>query len=179
MKFKYYFLLSFIVFMGCNDSQQNKVIDFNNFEITIPNTWNKIDIKGIDSYVGGFSTKSGDSILFEYGKHTYQMDVVFKINDLKEYEKLDSIGFDMADLIFSKYPNIDQNQGTFHKEYYMYDSIDNYKAKISLPKKFGCGTTGIYFEGLSKGNSLYVYGNNLTDAEQNELLKSFKTINIK
>ncbi|RZS93146.1 hypothetical protein [Aquimarina brevivitae] len=179
MKFKYHFLLSFIILTGCNNSQQNKVIDFNSFEITVPRTWNKLDVKGIDSYVGGFSTNSGDSIFFDYGNHTFKMDLVLKVNDLKEYKKLDSIGFEVNDLIFSKYPNIDQNQGTFHNEYYMYDSIDNYQAKISAPKIIGNGTTGIYFEGLPKGKNLYVYGNNLTDNEHRELLKSFKTIKIK
>ncbi len=179
MKFKYHFLLSFIVLIGCDNDQQKKVIDFNNFEITVPSTWRKLDIKGVDSYVGGFSTKSGDSILFDYGKRTYKMDLVFKVNDSKEYKKLDSVGFEVDDLIFSKYPNIDQNQGTFHNEYYMYDSINNYQAKISAPKRIGNGITGIYFEGLPKGNSLYLYGNNLSDDEHKELIKSFETIKIK
>ncbi len=64
-------------------------------------------------------------------------------------------------MFFSKYPKVDQNQGVFHNEYYMYDSIDNYQVKISLPKRISEGVTGIYFDSLSDGNSLYIYGNNL------------------
>jgi len=177
-KIRCYFLLSVLLTIGCT-SENYKVLDFNTFEITVPEDWSKIDVKGIDSYIGGFATKSGDSIYFDYGKHGYKMDIVLKVNDLKEYKKLDSIGFNVEDLIFSKHPGIDQNQGTFHREYYMYDSIGKYQAKISVPKKDNFGVTGIFFESLPDDNNLYIYGSNLKQSEQKLLLESFKTIKIK
>ncbi|MEM8765752.1 MAG: hypothetical protein AAGD88_18195 [Bacteroidota bacterium] len=144
----------------------------------VPENWIELELKSHDSYVGGIRTSAGDTIFFDYGKDTYPMDYAIKVNDIKEYQKLDSIGFEMDRLIFSKYPHIDQNQGTFHKEYYYYDSIGSYVPKIRVPKKAGNGSTAIYFDSLQNGKSLYLSGINLGEDEQRMLLKSFSTIKI-
>jgi hypothetical protein len=172
-------ILIFLTILNCNNNgETSKKIDFNLFEITVPNTWNKIDLQGIDSYVGGFTTESGDTISFDYGKYTYDMDEALKVNDIKEFELLDSIGFDTDELHFSEQPNIDENQGTFHNEYYKYDTINNFRVKISIPKYKMSGTTGIFFREVTKGNDLFIHGTDLSDKEQKELLKSFETIKI-
>jgi hypothetical protein len=170
-------LLVLLLVISC-DSKSNKTLSFAEFDITVPYNWNKIKLIGIDSEVGGFTTGLKDTIAFSYGKNVYSMKEVLKVNDVKEKRAFDSIGIRTDDMFFSKYPKVDQNQGVFHNEYYMYDSIDNYQVKISLPKRISEGVTGIYFDSLSDGNSLYIYGNNLETIEHQKLIESFKTMKI-
>lgn len=42
---------------------------------------------------------------------------------------------DTKDLYSSNTPEIDQAQGTFLKEFYYYDTIENHIAKVKVPKK--------------------------------------------
>ena|SRR5690554_439905 len=179
-----YLIITTTILFSCSESktqgeQSLKNIDFEVFSIKVPVDWMKLDIKGMDSYVGGIETVEKDTVLFDYGKNTYIMDNTIKVNDIKEYKELDSIGFEMSDLIFSRHPFIDQNQGTFHNEYYYYEKVGNYKPKISVPKISGKGLTAILFDSLPNGNMLYLYAKNLNKKEQEILLESFKTIKIK
>lgn len=174
-----YTLFFFILSCGTNKSEFKKKIDFDVFEIEVPKTWEKLNIQGMDSYVGGIKTKNGDSVYFDYGKDTYKMDNVLKVNNIKEFKELDSIGFDVEELIFSKHPNIDQNQGTFHDEYYFYDTVDNYNVKFSIPKKPGMGITAVLFDNLPNNNTLYIYARNINKVEQDKLIEAYNTIKIK
>ncbi|WP_430408589.1 hypothetical protein [Kordia sp.] len=182
MKIKYYalsFLVLFIL-LCCKDQNKNKKVDYRFFSIEIPNDWRKIELIGIDSHVGGIVTNKNDSITFDYGRDTPDNNEVLGVSHINEKDKLDSLGFPVSEIFFSKYPKIDMNQGTFHNEYYYYDNIDNREVKIGVPKKIGAGITSIFFDSLTNRNdNLYLYGRDLDTLEQFKLLKAFRTIKIK
>ena len=175
-------ILSSIIISSCNKRVNNssKLIDFNIFSIEIPSNWNKIEVKGIDSFVGGFLTSTGDTITFDYGKHVSKIDQVINVSHVSEKRKLDSLGFPVNEMFFSKTPDIDKNQGVFHDEYYYYKVIDNRLSKIQVPKQIGKGITKIYFDNLNeKGNNLTIVGRSLDTISQSKLIKTFNTIKIK
>jgi hypothetical protein len=57
-----------------------------------------------------------------------------------------------------------------------HESIGGHKAKIVSPRIPGHGITGIYFPEITRGNRLCLYGQNLTDAQQELALRVFRTI---
>ena len=113
-----------ITINACSKKQDrvaNKTIDYETFSIVLPSNWKPVELVGIDSYVGGFLTTKGDTIIFDYGRDTPTNSEVIGVSDIKDKQKLDSLDFPIDEMLFSKQPKIDMNQGTFHKEYYYYD----------------------------------------------------------
>jgi len=176
-------LVLLLVFISCNNkhiSNEYKKITYKSFSIEVPSNWNQIELKGIDSYVGGFLTAKNDTIIFDYGRNTSTNSEVIGVSDIKDKQKLDSLDFPIDEMFFSKQPKVDMNQGTFHNEYYYYENVDNRKVKLKVPKKIGTGITSIFFDSLTvKNDNLYLYGHNLDTLDQFKLLKAFKTIKIK
>jgi len=65
-------LLSIIILIlicSCK-SPKYKIIDFGQFEITVPEKWNKYEKTGIDSYVGGIITNNNDTLNFDFGMYS-------------------------------------------------------------------------------------------------------------
>lgn len=171
-------LILLSILFGCK-SETNKTINFDVFEITVPSNWQKIDIEGIDNYVGGIELNDKDTVFFDYGNNTALIDDAIMVEDIKKYSKMKQEGFYVENFIFSKTPNLDQNQGIFHKEYYIYDTINGFIPKVKIPKKIGNGLTAICFDSVNvKRERLYMYAKNLDTLEQFQLLKAFKTIRI-
>lgn len=178
-----YILIISVIFISCKkdiERDTKKIVDLNTFSIEIPSNWNEIKIKGIDSYVGGFVTDKGDTIKFDYGEHTSKIDQVINVSHISEKKKLDSLGFPVNEMFFSKTPNIDKNQGVFHNEYYYYEEFDNKLFKIQLPKQIGKGITKIYGDSVDeRGNKLAIVGRDLDTITQFKLLRAFSTVKIK
>ena len=163
-------------------AQCSKNLEFNNsnFKILLPKNWKEIELKGIDSKVLGALTDKKDTIIFDYGLYSRSFKETIKVFSKKQIRKYDSLKMDTKDLKWSKFPEIDQNQAVFHKEFYYYELIDNNFGKICLPKKAGKGLTGISFRNINNSeNHLTIIGRNLDSKERNELLKSFQTIQFK
>lgn len=177
MKSKIQLLVLIMVLNSCikEDVNDYKEVDLNSFSIVIPENWKQLKVNGIDSSVDAFLTKKNDTILFDYGKYSSKMDDVVNVSGIDEKRKLDSLGFPTKEMFFSKTPNIDKNQGTFHREYFYYEKIDGKTAKIQVPKRIGQGFTKIYFDDIN-GKTLSIRSKNLDSIEQSELLKSFKTV---
>lgn len=173
------FILSVLNFIGCTGTYYNKKTDFNQYTMDIPQSWRKVELKGIDSHVFLIITKNGDSIFSDYGKYSEKFDETNKVFSYEQIKKIKSSGMDITGLYYSKKPEIDQAQGTFLKEYYYYDTINKITGKIKVPKITGKGEVGIYFSNLKDNNSLTISGKNLNEADQNILLDSFKSIMIK
>jgi hypothetical protein len=55
-------------------------------------------------------------------------------------------------------------------------SIGGHSARIVSPKTPGRGITGIYFHDVGDSNALTLWGNNLTSAQQELVLKMFETL---
>ncbi len=177
MKINLILLLLFIL-VSC-EKESSKTIDFDTFIITVPNNWKKVDLKGVDSYTGGIKLNNKDTLFFDYGNNTAVINDVILVNDVKQFSIMKKEGFTVENFIFSKTPKIDENQGVFHKEYYMYDTINGYIPKLKIPKEIGNGLTAICFDSINiKKERLYLYAKDLDTLEQFQLLKAFKTIRI-
>ena len=178
MKFLTCFLF-ILLLISCKDKNKQKTLDFSVFKIIVDNDWNKIDLEGIDSYVGAIKTAKGDTLIFEYGSQAPIINDAYMVEDIKKYDKMKSEGFNVEDIFFSKNFSLDQNQAVFHKEYYLYDTIDSYLVKMKIPKSIGNGLTAISFDSLDiNKNKFYLFGKDLDTLEQFKLLKAFKTIKI-
>jgi len=170
------YVFSIFIFISC-EMDKYKTIDFDVFSINVPNSWSKIEVQGIDGYSGAIITFKKDTIFFDYSEYASVIDDFVLVQDIKDYEELKSKGFPINDMFFSKSSHLDENQGVFHKEYYLYDTINGYTPKIKIPKKIGKGITAICFDSLSSEKiRFYMYAKDLDTIEQFQLLKAFKTI---
>jgi len=61
--------LSFIVCKNSKQIARTKQLDFGKFSIQVPLSWEKVELRGIDSYVGLIKIDSVDAILFNLGWH--------------------------------------------------------------------------------------------------------------
>lgn len=169
-------IISILTLLSCN----NEKIDMNMYTIDLPHNWKKINVQGIDSDVMAILSPTGDTIISEYGKHSQKFEETNKVFSREEIQKYKAMKMDTKNLFWSNTPEIDQAQGTFLNEYYMYENIDNYNAKFIVSKKNGSGITGITFESLFKtDNRLTIYAKNLRNSEKDILLNSFYTIKFK
>ena len=62
-------ILILLLIFSCAQ-RKYKTIDFGQFEITVPENWNEYERKGIDSYVGGITTDTNDSLKFDFGRYS-------------------------------------------------------------------------------------------------------------
>lgn len=165
-----------ITFSSCNNEKINK-IDMGMYTIEVPHNWKKINIKGIDSYIAVILTPSGDTIISDYGKYSEKFDETNKVFSKEQILKYKTLGMDTENLFVSNYPEIDQAQGTFLNEYYMYEVIDKYNVKFRIPKKDNKGIIGISIDSLFKSNNrLTIYSKNLNKKEKDLFLNSLYTI---
>ena len=182
--------ISILLLIFSCEQKEYKTIDFGQFEITIPENWNKYERNGIDSYIGGIITDTNDSLNFDFG--WYSMDLIK--NDFPMV--YDSLGLaeltkkEIELLPNTKHLIVDSITGNIDFEEYLqyqfeYDSIDCFKAKIITPKNKGFGGTGIYIDSIRGGTSRYnktrfsFYGWYLSDNVQNEFIKALKTLKFK
>ena len=184
-------LILFLSFMvSCKPKSEFKTIDFGNFEITVPQEWEKLEFQGIDSYVGGIITPEKDSLIFDIGRYSEDVSknalpLVFDKNGYNELTKkekqllkntkhliVDSLS---GAIDFGKYP----------KYKFVFYPIDCFKAKIITPANQGFGATGIYIDSL-RGNTkdfskvgMCFYGRNLKKKPQQQFIIALKTIKLK
>jgi len=173
------FIICLIVtttFISCYN-EKNKKIDMGLYTIDVPYDWKKINVQGIDSDVTAILTPSGDTIISDYGKYSQKFEETNKVFSKKQILKYEAMKMDTKDLFWSTTPEIDQAQGTFLNEYYMYENIDNYNVKFRISKKNNKGITGISVDSLFKTNNrLTIYSKNLNKLEKDILINSFYTI---
>ena len=179
-------ILILLLILSCSE-RKYKTIDFGNFEITVPQNWNKYERKGIDSYVGGIITEKNDTLNFDFGRYSPDLlkndfPMVYDSIGLAELtEKELKLLPETKHLIVKNFTgNID------FKKYMQYefelDSIDCFEAKIIRPKNKGFGGTGIYIDSITGNKKNYdkvgisFYGWYLTEKTQNEFIKALKTL---
>ena len=171
-------LVIFLILISCNQRADFQKTDFQEFSISLPSSWKKIQSQNTDSYVNIVVTQNKDSIYFDFGQYSQDFNETNKVFSIQQIRKYDSLKMDTKWLHFSRTPEIDQAQGTFLKEYYYYDTINKYIGKVKVPKKNGQGETGIHFSDINH-NKLTIIGKNLSSEEQNILVKSFSSITFK
>ncbi|SFJ76523.1 hypothetical protein [Myroides guanonis] len=167
-----------------------QTIDFKTFEITVPNTWRAIEIRGIDSYVGGIVTNENDTLVFDIGWYSYNItnDDFPLVFDKESYEALTEKEKNLLKstkhlLVDSLSSNIDfKNYPKQKTEHYR---IDCYDAKIVTPINKGFGITGIYIDSLKGSKKLYtkskmaLYGTHLSPNIESDFTNAMKTIKFK
>lgn len=71
---KLFILLAFIGLVSCRKDNvtETKVLDFKEFQLTVPQDWRAFSLQGIDSKVGGV-TNGRDSLVYDYGWYSYRL----------------------------------------------------------------------------------------------------------
>jgi len=169
--------------LSCEPSPQKeagKKVDLRVFEMNIPKSWSILKKKGVDSFTGGILTSSGDTIKFDYGRYSYSFDEYVRVRPPEMKVRYDSSETFKETVIYSKDYQLDDAHAVYLKNYYYYEMIDGYKAKFSLPKKVGTGTTGIYIDSVGvKGMKFCLLGVNLDTASHQKLFEAIKSIDFK
>lgn len=169
-----------IICFSCQ-TQSYKNFDFGSFTFVAPDTWKIIEIKGIDSYIRLIDI-GHDTLSFDYGLYS---------NDLREkwprlqpkrfLKELIQNGFDTTGWIFVDHERITvEVMKPFMKHTYDTLMVDGLKAIVISPKVARNGITGVYFDSVkttSWGKKKFnFYGHNLKQEDQEELLKTIKTL---
>ena len=63
------FFIIAVLTLSCSTADYES-LDFSKFKITVPDNWQKYEMKGIDSYVGGIVTDKGDTLVFDLGSYS-------------------------------------------------------------------------------------------------------------
>lgn len=183
-------ILILLILFSCSP-RQYKTIDFGQFEITVPQTWNRYERNGIDSYVGGIITDTKDSLNFDFGRYSadlseQQLPMVYDSSGLKELTKKElELLPNTKHLIVEDLSKTNVDYKKYMQYQFEFDSIDCYRAKIITPTNKGYGYTGIYIDSLTGSSANYdkigigFYGSYLNDVVQAEFIKALKTLRFK
>lgn len=173
--------ISLMLCISCQSTERLKVVDCHAFKITVPSNWERVELKGIDSYVANLITDGGDTIRIDFGQHSNPFEDVIQVRTLDRKWLLDSLKLDdSSSFVFSETPEIDEAQAIHLREYYLYEMIDSRKAKLGFPKIEGRGLTLVHFLKVdSKGNRLSISGENVDPLRQRQLEEAFRTIKFK
>lgn len=190
MKQIVYLVFSLFLIVSCKTKTEFKKIDFESFEITVPQNWNKFEMKGIDSYVGGIITEQKDTLIFDIGlysgdvmKHDFPL-----VYDKTGYAELSKKEKEL--LKKAKHLVVDSISGDIDfKKYltqkFVMQKIDCFQGKLITPINKEFGTTGLYIDSL-KGSkkefnktTMSFYGQNLKEKTEKEFIEALKTIKFK
>ena len=183
MRKTFQILVIFLIF-SCSE-QKYKTIDFDRFEITVPENWNKYERNGIDSYVGGIITDKKDTLKFDFGRYSADIStdfpMVYNQETLAELTKKErELLPNTKHLITEDWSNIDLRD--YLKYGVEYDTIACFRAKIITPTNKGYGGTGIYIDSLTGGGEdnnkigIGFYGWYLNKETHAEFIKALKTL---
>jgi len=175
---------------SCQSKSELKKIDFDIFEITVPENWNKIELNGTDSYIGGIITTEKDTLIFDFGAYSsdaskYDFPLVYDKNSYSELTQKEK-NF----LKKTKHLIVDTISGKIDFKNYLTQEfeivkVDCFKAKIITTRNKGFGTTGIYIDSLegdgqnSTKTKFSFYGGNLEEKTEKDFLKALKTIKFR
>ncbi|AYN68818.1 hypothetical protein D1013_16240 [Euzebyella marina] len=183
------FVIPFLILIVACKSNY-KTIDFEVFEITVPEKWNRYERKGIDSYIGGIITDKKDTLKFDLGKYSLDLiendyPMVYDSLGLSELTKKELKLLPKTNhlIVDSLHGGIDFQKYLQYE--YVLDSIDCFKAKVITPRNEGFGASGIYIDSLTgtRENSnkigISFYGWYLKDRTQAEFIEALKTLRFK
>lgn len=178
-----------VFLISCKLKSEFKIIDFGDFEITVPQQWNELEFKGTDSYVGGIITPEKDSLIFDIGLYsgdvTNDFPLVFDKNTYGELTKKEKELLKKTKHLVVDSLSGDIDFGKYRKYKTVSYPVDCFKMKIIIPTNVEFGATGLYIDSL-RGNSkdynkikMSFYGFNLKEKTQNQFVKALKTIKLK
>lgn len=138
-------------------------------------------MQGIDSYVGRIALDSADTVSFDLGLYSNNLEedvpALIPKSHIKYFNETDLaepyvVIIEDADTLL--------NPETFKKNVISYEKVDTYQAKLVRPKKSGIGTTGVYIDSLwSAGDSkgkFQLSGQNLKPNNEALFLIALRTL---
>jgi|SRR5690606_6031842 len=177
-KFYVILILLFFVISCANNKKETHILDFKRFTIEVPKNWKKIKLKGIDSQVGGIISNDNDTMFFDLGMYSW---------DLDNYEK-SIMPRSVWDSLKKNIPIIDSSNYIIVEDYEVdleiyrtqdtkWDTIDGYLAKMIFPIHTGKGLSGIYIDSLNSDKIRFnLYGIDLKPKNEKLFLEAIQTI---
>ena len=152
-----------LFFYSCSsNSEQTKVLDFKSFQITVPQSWDAIEFDGIDSQIGGIAIDQADTVVFDYG---YYSDDLQNVEELNNYDYIEVDGYH-AKIVIPK------NSGAGITGIYIDSlSVDTLEG--------GNDPTGVWPESLQMINKFQISGYDLKPRNEQLFLEAIKTIEFK
>ncbi|MBX2897926.1 MAG: hypothetical protein KF763_20960 [Cyclobacteriaceae bacterium] len=182
MRLRYAILL--LTLLSCTDKQRGgtKTLDFGEFKIDVPSTWQPVRAKGIDSYVGLMTLDHGDTVSFDLGWYSNPLEEEYKFmvenGDLYLKKENESTSNSAFFEFYGKADTVDIEK--FKVNNVTWTTIDGKRAKLIQPKNIGTGMTGIYFDSLwvagSGTDRFQMNGKDLHPDNERQLLKAFETL---
>lgn len=149
-----------------------------------PKNWEYSKARGIDSYVGNIVIDKKDTISFDYGYYSYDLEESFDYYISNDSIYIPQKNLDVSDTVnkniykfYAISDTIDIRE-KLSKCVFYYEIINNRNAKIAVPKKIGLGRTGVYFKSISDSSKmkLEISGLNLSKKNHRAFLKAIETI---
>jgi hypothetical protein len=182
MRLRYAILL--LTLLSCTDKKRGgtKTLDFGEFTIAVPSTWQPVRAKGIDSYVGLMTLDHGDTVSFDLGWYSNPLEEEYKFmvenGDVYLKNEKESTSNSVLFEFYGKADTVDIEK--FKINQVILTTIDGKKAKIIRPRQTGYGMTGIYFDSLwvagSGTDRFQMNGTDLHPDNERQLLKAFETL---
>jgi hypothetical protein len=173
-----------LTLLSCTDKQRGrtKTLDFGEFTIDVPSTWQPVKAKGIDSYVGLMTLDHGDTVSFDLGWYSNPLEEEYKFmvenGDVYLKNEKESTSNSVLFEFYGKADTVDIEK--FKINQVILTTIDGKKAKIIRPRQTGHGMTGIYFDSLwvagSGTDRFQMNGTDLHPDNEKQLLKAFETL---
>jgi len=173
------------MFVTCDKKRvQTKTLDFGQFEIDVPTTWDKVEQQGIDSYVGQIAIDDTDTLEFDLGWYSNDLE------DEPNYTIRDGQVFLTRDFstpsrrVYTFIGNADTvDFKKLERREIEWTVIDNKNAKIVRPKKLVPGLTGVYIDSLWTNGSgidrFNLYGMYLKPENEKLFLEAVETLRFK
>ncbi|MBE9584860.1 hypothetical protein IM792_10415 [Mucilaginibacter sp. JRF] len=161
-----------------------KTLDFKYFTIEVPESWQQVKARGIDSYVGEIHIDTGTIIRFDLGWYTDPMNEDedqdrYSVHDGSIYLTDSSSTPQHRVSMYFAEANTENLEKVRHNKI-KWVTIDNHKAKLIIPKRPGIGTTGVFIDRLwrsgSNNDRFGLRGDRLTGEQQRQLLKAIMTL---
>ena len=164
-------LLSLLTLNSC--TKPTKTLTFDFFTIEVPKTWKAIKNKGIDSYVGQIALDEKDTLSFDLGWYS---------NELDEFQEEDIAGKKYYLSISDTSGNLMDSLGMekARQSDVAWDTIDKRRVKIIKPRLSGKGITGLYIDSLwiagSGVDKFEINGRDLKPENERLFLTALKTL---
>lgn len=167
------------------DISKFKTIDFRLFKIKVPQDWDTIKVRGIDSYVIELVTADLDTISSDFGLYSNKLDPHETLPNFVQRSEYNSqneserIMYDGTEVVlYDDWEEI--NFEDYFKTTEEYYNVNGYKARIVRPKISGSSVTGIYIAELWKNKDRIIrfnlYGLDLSEKSEIELLHAISTL---
>jgi hypothetical protein len=174
-----------LTLFSCNGKSklETKTLDFGNFNIDVPVTWQQVKANGLDSYVGLMILDKGDTVSFDLGWYSNSLEEEYKfmIDDGDVFLRRELAPDSGAYEFYGKADTVDLKK--FKVNNISRTAIDGRQAKIIQPKMSGKGMTGIYFDSLWVAGSgidrFQMNGKNLDPDNEKRLLRAFATLKFR